>query len=152
MKYATDLGIVIQEDMSKADLSAVLDRVLRAPDPKHPLPGAPYGLLLYAQSIGLQPSPYIDYEHCIGEITYKLNGADLCAFYIYAVQMSRLGTSLSQPTSHPQWPLFQKLGDDMVNDERAYKSLCTRLPEDYINPSHNTLCYKAAAALMQGIK
>lgn len=144
LRYAQKLGIHVPTGAKSQDLSAIIDRV---EDPN--LFPATVDLLLYAQSLGREPSPYSSDVRCVGEIVHKSAPEERCAFYAYAVECSMRGVKLGDPRKTGRSEIYKKIGQQLSTEEDVLKSVDGRPFEDYVKPSKSTKAYKRTVELLQ---
>ncbi len=163
LEYARDLGIVLPEDIGKADVSAILSRVvdgetdestekILGPDTRQyeviPLPGPDVDFAAFAQQSGIKFSKYIGGDALFNQVVYSLEGGEKAAFYAYCVLCYETKSPIKNMLEHPRLNDFYAYAKLAVNDESLWASLKKIEPDKYVRPHKGTKAYKAAVEVL----
>lgn len=140
LKYIHDYNVIIPDDISKEDASAIINRVAYG----HTMQ-ASESFAKLADTLGCLFSRYIDGESLVTNIAYRASDRERIAFYAYCIVSFEKKVNVITSDDFPELPIYYKFADNVIDDERFMKSLEKRWPEDYLKPNRNTITYKAVA-------
>lgn len=139
VKYAEDLGIVLPDGASKADVSCMIDRVKNEDVAEPPS----RELAELAAGLGCVFSPYISKDGLLRTLVYHVKDLDRAALYAYSVRQAESGAPLGNMLSDPDCTSFYAFADAIAGNPSIVKSINEREPSDYERPNRGTNAYKA---------
>lgn len=150
LTYAKDLGIVISaadmENITKEDISCMISRAIGDDSAESPTPA----LMAMALEQNWQGSAYIGHKRLWHYIVKTADDKTLAALYIYAVQQYQNRQLIGNMYIEDKLELFYQFAEYAIADPSVLKSIKGREPDDFIEPSKNTIAYKAAAEFLHG--
>lgn len=146
--YASDLGALLPEDLSKWDVHAIIDRFVG--DFHHSNDGSPEEspseeFADFADKIGVRFSKFVGKYELLDSVIAHLTGRDKAAFYAYAILKAHNGIDIETDTVAPDLTGFYDFADSIVASEDIMRSIknCTLI--DYKHPHKGAKAYKAVA-------
>lgn len=116
-EYARDLGLVFPDDISKGDISVLLDRKLDGDSSPNP------DLMDFAVNRGMQVSPYIGKKALYNEIFATLTGVDRIAFFLFCVYRYCTDDRRGNLDVHPERAVIYKFAESLKDDEQFINSM-----------------------------